>query len=140
MESSDRPMEASEEEVAVIAAALHLQFRHSRAQTEARSISATAYDGLWAAEGRKRIMNDRFMIFNRFNVSWFAIKHAGMFFYVEKENRLMIFISFLTRFLTLRGFNSWEAFNENSSSFTMNLATGFFGLLHSLIVSPLRRF
>ena len=63
-----------------------------------------------------------------------------MFFYVEKENRLMIFISFLTRFLTLRGFNSWEAFNENSSSFTMNLATGFFGLLHSLIVSPLRRF
>ena len=60
-------MAASEEEVAAIAAALHLQFRHSRASAAATSVSASSYDGLWAAEGRKRIMNDRFTIFNRLN-------------------------------------------------------------------------
>lgn len=60
-------MAASEEEVAAIAAALHLQFRHSRASAVATSVSAPVHDGLWAAEGRKRIMTDRFTIFNRLN-------------------------------------------------------------------------
>jgi hypothetical protein len=67
VESPEHLSGASEEEVAAIAAALHLQYRHSRASTAAGSVSSSTYDGLWAGEGRKRIMNDRFIVFNRLN-------------------------------------------------------------------------
>lgn len=66
-ETTGRPAEVTDEEVAVIAAAVHLQFKHSKASSGEMIVSASTPDDSWAAEGRKRIMNDRFMVFNRFN-------------------------------------------------------------------------
>jgi len=57
----------SENEVAVIAVALHMQMKHSYASSAADGKETTSTYGLWAAEGRKRIMNDRLIVFNRFN-------------------------------------------------------------------------
>jgi len=57
--------EATEEEAAVIAAALYLHFKQTSVQTD--RVSAQKDEGAWALGGRQRIMNDRLSVFNRLN-------------------------------------------------------------------------
>lgn len=56
--------EATDEEAAAIALALHLHFNSRRTLPIAENGSAPAGGG-WAEEGRTRIMSDRLMVFNR---------------------------------------------------------------------------
>jgi hypothetical protein len=64
--SVEPTLEATEEEVAAIAAALHVHFKKTQ-QSAGTAIAAvgTAGQSTWADEGRKRIMFDRYLVFNR---------------------------------------------------------------------------
>ncbi len=54
--------EPTEEEAAAIATALHLHFRTARKDLVADKLGFPG-TGVWSGEGRKRIMNDRLMVF-----------------------------------------------------------------------------
>lgn len=62
--------EATEEEVAAIAAALHMHFKHLQASAGTTIVSGRAGSAsAWTAEGRTRMMSDRLIVFNRFHRS-----------------------------------------------------------------------
>ena len=57
--------QATEQEVAAIAAALHLHFAGNRPSPSKPSSGTSACEDGWAVQGRTRMMNERLMVFNR---------------------------------------------------------------------------
>jgi hypothetical protein len=66
----EQTFEATQEEVAAIATALHIHFKQARGSVgAATAVMGTGGQNAWAAEGRKRVMYDRLSVFNRFHRS-----------------------------------------------------------------------